>query len=125
MCRSEPQMPLASTWISASPAAGGPGSGFSSTLTRLGAWKVTARIGANAIAAPLSPAASGGDLGAEAVAAALGPGGLGHPRLQRELLLEVGGLGVLEGDVLAFEQLDEDLDELRVELLAGDAAQLL
>ena len=32
---------------------------------------------------------------------------------------------MLEGDVLALEQLDEDLDEAGVELLAGDPAQLL
>ena len=56
---------------------------------------------------------------------AAGAGGLGDPRLERQLLLEVGRLAVLEGDVLALEQLDEDLDEAGVELLAGDAAQLL
>ena len=55
---------------------------------------------------------------------AVGAGGLGDPRLQRQLLLEVGRLAVLEGDVLALEQLDEDLDEAGVELFAGDAAQL-
>ena len=47
------------------------------------------------------------------------------PRLQRQLLLEVGVLAVAERDVLALEQLDEDLDEVGVELLAGDAPQLL
>ena len=51
--------------------------------------------------------------------------GLLDPRLERELLLEVGLLAVAEGEVLALEQLDEDLDEAGVELRAGDAAQLL
>ncbi len=50
---------------------------------------------------------------------------LGDPRFQRQLFLEVGLLAVAEGDVLALEQLDEDLDEARVELLAGDPPQLL
>src|SRR6188474_2643396 len=62
---------------------------------------------------------------AEAVALANRLRGLFDPRLERQLLLEVGRLAVLEGDVLALEQLDEDLDEARIELLAGDAAQLL
>ena len=55
---------------------------------------------------------------------ALGARRDGDPRLERELLLEVGRVDVLEGDVVAFDQLDEDLDELGVELFAGDAAQL-
>src|SRR6476646_8994728 len=50
---------------------------------------------------------------------------LGDPRFQRQLALEVGLLAVAEGDVLALEQLDEALDETRVELLAGDPSQLL
>ena len=58
-------------------------------------------------------------------AVAAGAGRLGDPRFERQLLLEVGRLAVLEGDVLALEQLDEDLDEAGVELLAGDPAQLL
>ena len=86
---------------------------------------MTARIGANRIRLPLlSRRLTPGDL--EAVGRAVaGARGLFDPRLQRQLLLEVGRLAVREGDVLALEQLDEDLDEARVELLAGDPAQLL
>src|SRR5512143_2136854 len=42
MCRSEPQMPLASTRTSASSGALRAGSGTSATATSPGAWKVTA-----------------------------------------------------------------------------------
>src|SRR5436190_13882582 len=44
MCRSEPQMPVASTRTTASSGAIGSGAGTSSIRTCLGAWKVTARI---------------------------------------------------------------------------------
>src|SRR5664279_6007982 len=131
MCRSEPQMPLASTRTRASSAAVISGSGFSSTRTSLAAWKVTARIGRRERyrSAPGQPRKTGSaDRGALFGLEAVGAFGracrLGNPRLQRELLLEVGGLGMLEGDVFGFHQLDEDLHELGVELFAGDAAQL-
>src|SRR6266576_5849584 len=119
MWRSEPQMPVASTRTRASSAAPSSGSGFSSTRTCSGAWKVTARMRAQRYR-------SAGDAGyLEAAFFAAGAGGLFDPRLQCQLLLEVGGLAMLEGDVFALEQLDEDLDEAGVELFAGDAAKLL
>src|SRR5919204_2238367 len=43
MCRSEPQIPVASTLTTASSGAAGSGSGRSSTRTSPGSWKVTAR----------------------------------------------------------------------------------
>src|SRR6476659_8687052 len=61
----------------------------------------------------------------EAAGVGAGAGRLGDPCFQRQLALEVGLLTVAEGDVLVLEQLDEDLDETGVELLAGDAPQLL
>ena len=57
MWRSEPQIPLASTRTSASSAAPTSGSGFSSTRTSPGAWKVTARIGAEPYRRPRRQAA--------------------------------------------------------------------
>src|SRR4249919_2041638 len=63
-----------------------------------------------------------GDL--EAAGLAIRTGRLGDPRFQRQLLLEVRRLAMGEGDVLALEQLDEDLDEAGVQLFAGDAAEL-
>ena len=129
MWRSDPQIPLASTLISASSAAAISGSGFSSIRTSLGAWKVTARIRARTVSLRQPDAEPTGVLSPcwnpEAVRAAVfGAGGDRDPRLERELLLEVRGVDVLEGDVVAFDQLDEDLDEFGVELLAGDPAQL-
>src|SRR5262249_50836583 len=41
-------------------------------------------------------------------------GGLFDPRLQFQLFVEVGRVAVAEGDVLALEQLDEDLYEAAV-----------
>src|ERR1700759_3622472 len=64
-----------------------------------------------------------GDL--ETIARAVRARRLGDPGLERELFLEVGRLAVLEGDVFALEQLDEDLDEAGVELGAGGAAELV
>src|SRR5215207_4011955 len=107
MWRSEPQIPLASTLTSASSAAPSSGSGFSSTRTWLGAWKVTARISARTVSPPRRGAPSGGDrlllllllLGLrlrlgdlEAIRSPFRAGGDRDPRLERELLLEVGGL---------------------------------
>ena len=43
------------------------------------------------------------------------------PLVERQLGLEVGVLAVAVGEVLAVEDLDEGLDEARVELGAGDA----
>src|SRR5260221_5778370 len=122
MWRSESQMPLASTRITASSAAPISGSGFSSIRTCSGAWKVTTRIRPGTVQRPTRLDADAGHL--EAAALAVGAGRLGDPRFKCQLLLEVGGLAVLEGDVLALEQLDEDLDEAGVELFAGDTAQL-
>src|SRR6202035_2923756 len=48
MCRSDPHTPVASTRTTASSGSIGSGSGRSSTLTTPGAWKVTARMGAEA-----------------------------------------------------------------------------
>src|SRR3954454_18619858 len=114
MWRSEPQIPLDSMRTIPSSPASSRGSGFSSTRTCSAAWKVTARIRPGTVAGERSVDA--GDL--EAAGAALGAGGLGDPGLERQLLLEVGRLAVLEGDVLAFEQLDEHLDVAGVELFA-------
>src|SRR5690348_4699615 len=124
MWRSEPQMPLASTQTTTSSAAETSGSGFSSIRTCSGAWKVMARMRRRTLPAPNqeSPLVDAGDL--EAAFFAADAGGLFDPRLERQLLLEVGRLAVLEGDVFALEQLDEDLDEAGVELFAGDAAKL-
>src|SRR4051812_26713822 len=124
MWRSEPQTPQASTATTTSSAAISSGSDFSSTLTSCGAWKVTTRIARATVSSERRPwsGADAGDL--EAAGPGAGAGGLGDPRLERQLLLEVGGLAVLEGDVFAVEQLDEDLDEARVELFVGDAAKL-
>src|SRR6476660_2074597 len=112
MWRSEPQIPVASTRTSASSAAAISGSGFSSTRTSSGAWKVTARMGARTVS---RPGRFSGEAGALLDLEAVGPVGrarrLGDPRLERQLFLEVRRLGVLEGDVVAFDQLDEDLDE--------------
>src|SRR5438128_8360217 len=142
MCRSEPQIPLASTLTIASPEAPSWGSGTSSTLTSSGPWKVTARMAARyrvlressrvrrigdrclspPIGASMHRASSAGpasdiDPGhLEPARLAVRAGRLGDPRFQRQLLLEVGRLGVLEGDVFALEQFDEDLDEAGVEL---------
>src|SRR4051812_48897197 len=117
MCRSEPQIPLASTRTSASSAAPISGSGFSSIRTSPGAWKVTARIAPNRTV----PSADGDAGNLETTRPVGWAGRLFDPCLEAQLLLEVGGLAVLEGDVLALQQLDEDLDEAGVELFAGDA----
>ena len=47
-----------------------------------------------------------------------------HAALEGQLALEVGVVGVAEGDAAAVEQLDEGLDDARIELGAGDAPQL-
>src|SRR5689334_14301362 len=104
MWRSEPQIPLASTRTSASSAATSSGLGFSSIRTCSGAWKVTARMPATLPGRAPAELVDAGDL--EAALLAAGAGGLFDPCLQRQLLLEVGGLAVGEGDVFALEQLD-------------------
>src|ERR1700709_18364 len=72
--------------------------------------------------APRLLSADAGDR--EAVAPVIGASRLGDARFERQLLLEVRRLAMGEGDVLALEQLDEDLDEAGIQLLAGDAAEL-
>src|SRR5215207_4690668 len=115
MWRSEPQIPLASTRTSASSTAPISGSGLSTIRTSPGAWNVTARTGEPYRSGGLADR-DAGDL--EATDVDSRAGGLRDPRFQRQLLLEVGLLAVAEGDVLALEQLDEDLDETGVELFA-------
>src|SRR3982750_2648961 len=130
MWRSEPQIPLASTRTMTSSGAPISGSAFSSIRTCSGAWKVTTRMRAQRYRTYLPPVCGdkcvplvdAGDL--EAALLAAGAGGLLDPRLQRQLFLEVGRLAVLEGDVLALEQLDEDPDEAGLEGFAGGPPQL-
>ena len=43
---------------------------------------------------------------------------------ETQLGLEVGVVAVAEGEVAGRQQADEDLDDVRVELAAGDRAQL-
>src|SRR3954452_3590388 len=50
---------------------------------------------------------------------------VGDPPLELQLGVEVGLLAMAVAEVLARQQLDEDLDEVAVELAAGDALELL